>query len=601
MSRRGRSAVLAAIAIVAAMAVIAGAVGGASSEPPSSAGHPALAARGSAGGSAWGGHARRVGAVTRGRIGFALTLRLHEGRLNRYLSHVSLGRGRLSARQFGTRFGESAGQLTQLRMLLSDSGITITRLYPQRTAMLARADVTQLQRVFALRFGRYVTAAGQAYFAAERAPRIPTSLARYVSGLGDLSNAPVSADDIPASGLTPALTADAYDITPLWSRGDNGRGQTIAVATPGGAAPNTGVINLADLQAFAKLNAGSTPHVEIKQVDGGSAYSQQGGSDGETDLDLQVIGGVAPDARIIDYQGSSRPALGHSLADIYNQIEQDGQAKIVSTSYGVCEAALAAQDPGGQQLIDNSLKALDAAGVTVFVASGDTGAYACLQAVQIEPASTLPSAATGLAVQAPASSPYVVSVGGTRLELRTGGSYLAESAWSDPLERSGGGGGISADERRPVWQQGPGVIERGINAAGARQVPDVAGPSDPSSGFAICGTPGGESQPTCAPGNGGTSAAAPFWAASMLLVQQYAARHGAGRLASCFAAPILYVLAAAHQPVPPFHQVMFGNNGYYPARAGWNYATGLGSPDVFNLAQDYAAFLHRRSSRTCPF
>ncbi len=69
------------------------------------------------------------------------------------------------------------------------------------------------------------------------------------------------------------------------------------------------------------------------------------------------------------------------------------------------------------------------------------------------------------------------------------------------------------------------------------------------------------------------------------------AAHGAGSLARCFAAAILYHLAARPQPVAPFHQVMFGNNGYYPASPGWNYAPGLGTPDVFDLAQDYAAFL----------
>ena len=72
-------------------------------------------------------------------------------------------------------------------------------------------------------------------------------------------------------------------------------------------------------------------------------------------------------------------------------------------------------------------------------------------------------------------------------------------------------------------------------------------------------------------------------------------------LAHCFAAPILYDLAARREPVPAFHQVALGNNGYYPASPGWNFATGLGSPDVFNLAQDYADFLRRQPTHRCPF
>jgi subtilase family serine protease len=88
---------------------------------------------------------------------------------------------------------------------------------------------------------------------------------------------------------------------------------------------------------------------------------------------------------------------------------------------------------------------------------------------------------------------------------------------------------------------------------------------------------------------GGTSAATPFWAASMLLIQQYANSHHAGRIG--FADPILYALAKGGQPYPPFHDVTTGSNRYYGAHAGWDPATGLGSPNVYNLARDVVAYL----------
>jgi subtilase family serine protease len=549
------------------------------------------------------GRAHRLGPLSNGTVGFALNLRLRQGQLNAYLAHVTpqgpSGNG-LSAAQFGQRFGPSDADMARLRTLLSQLGITVTQTYPQRTAMLVRAPVSRVDKLFGLRFGRYVTADGKRYFAPERRPRIPASLAPYITSLGDLSDVPIPADDIPTSGLTPAVVAKAYDIKPLWKRGDEGQGETIAIASLFGA------VNTDDITQFAKHEGIASPDIQFRKVDGGSTFSSQQGSDGEVDLDLQVVLGIVPKARIIDYQGSDgsttkQTSLGHSLADIYNAIEQDGQAKIVTTSYGECEALLQNQNPGDQQLIDNSLKALEAANVTVFIATGDTGAYACLQAAQIEPASTLPSGFVQLAIQTPSSSPFAVAVGGTRLDLRSDGSYLAESAWADSLSRSGGGGGISESEPRPTWQKGPGVIEKGLNPHGRRQTPDVAGPADPNSGFFICQTVPGIKSPLCEAGNGGTSAAAPFWAASMLLVQQFAAHNGAGSLDHCFAGPILYDLASTKQPVPPFHPVLFGNNGFYPAHTGWNYATGLGSPDVFNLAQDYAAFLRNRSSKTCPF
>lgn len=551
-----------------------------------------------------GGHARRIGRLSRGTLRFALNLRLHSRALDEYLHHVdpSAGaHGRLTAAGFGTRFGQNEATLAHLRVLLSRLGITVDRLYPQRTAMLVRGKVTRLEQVFSLRFDRYRLPDGRQYFAPQAPPQIPVQLAPYITGLGDLSDRPVLAADIPATGLTPTVTAKAYDFTPLWNAGIRGQGQTIAIASAFGA------INPADIRAFTQRAGIADPQpIEVKQVDGGSTYSPARGSDPEVDLDLQITLGVAPRAHIIDYQGSDgshslQRTLGHSLADIYNQIEQDGQTRIVTTSYGLCESALSEASPGDQQLIDNSLKALEASSVTVFESTGDTGAYACLQALQIQPASNLPGRFTGLSVQTPGSSPYAVAVGGTRLDLRSDGSYLVESAWSNPFERAGGGGGVSASEPRPPWQQGPGVIQPALNPRGARQTPDVAGPSDPNTGFMVCGTDPGAAAPRCHGGQGGTSAAAPFWAASMALVQQYAASHGAGPRAGCFAAPILYALAARPQPVPPFHRIRFGNNGYYPATPGWNFATGLGSPDVFNLAQDYANFLRSQSSKRCPF
>ena len=546
---------------------------------------------------------RRIGRLSSGTIRFALNLRLREHSLDRYLSHVRPAgtHGTITASSFGARFGESETMIAQLRAELAHLGIAVDRVYPQRTAMLVHSSVPRVQQLFSLRFDRYALPDGRRYFSPASTPRIPAELARYITGLGDLSDRPLPSEDIPATGMTPSLTARAYDVTPLWNAGIRGQGQTLAIATAAGA------VNPADLQAFSQRTGAPIPQIEVKQVDGGSHYDPAHGSDDEVDLDLQVSLGMLPAGHIIDYQGpdgssgAGNQSFGHSLADIYNQIEQDGLAHVVTTSYGLCESVLHLQSPGDQQLIDNSLKALEASNVTVFESTGDSGAYACLQALQIQPASKLPSGFDGLSVQTPSSTPYAVAVGGTRVELRADGSYLAESAWSNPLARAGGGGGVSSTEPRPSWQQGPGVVQPGLNPRGLRQTPDVAGPADPNSGFLVCVTDPGASGPTCGGGNGGTSAAAPFWAAALVLVQQYAAAHGAGSLARCFAGPILYDLAARREPVPAFHRVTLGNNGYYPATAGWNFATGLGSPDVFNLAQDYADFLRRLPSHRCPF
>lgn len=89
----------------------------------------------------------------------------------------------------------------------------------------------------------------------------------------------------------------------------------------------------------------------------------------------------------------------------------------------------------------------------------------------------------------------------------------------------------------------------------------------------------------------GTSAATPFWAASMLLVQQFMVSHHAGPL--CFATPLLYGIAGETWHNPPFHDVVLGGNRYYQAGPGWDFATGWGSPNVGNLATAAVAYRRR--------
>ena len=100
-------------------------------------------------------------------------------------------------------------------------------------------------------------------------------------------------------------------------------------------ASRTGTIMLCsfDMARRAAGSGVSIPQITVKQVDGGSRYDPRAGSDIEVDLDLQIVLGLVPGAHIIDYQGAdgsngtAPPSLGHSLADIYNQIEQDGLAQ----------------------------------------------------------------------------------------------------------------------------------------------------------------------------------------------------------------------------------------------------------------------------------
>jgi len=114
-------------------------------------------------------------------------------------------------------------------------------------------------------------------------------------------------------------------------------------------------------------------------------------------------------------------------------------------------------------------------------------------------------------------------------------------------------------------------------SAGLRVIPDVAAAADPDSGFYSVWR---DTDDSLVQGSiGGTSAAAPFWAGSMLLVRQAAAT--AGKQPPGFLAPLFYRVAAADPKA--FHDVTRGGNLGYDAGPGWDAATGLGSPDMARL------------------
>ena len=245
------------------------------------------------------------------------------------------------------------------------------------------------------------------------------------------------------------------------------------------------------------------------------AADTPGDGAGEVSLDIEVIRGIAPQASILTYEG---PNTSDGLAAIVARVVADGRAMILSDSWGKCEKFASSSSIAAEQ---RELAAAFAAGVSVFSASGDNAAYDCRD---IRISQDTFDRDLSPSVDWPASSPSVVAVGGTFLWMREDGSYYDEAGWEEPLSGNGGGGGLSKIQDRPSWQQGAGVDNAASN--GKRQVPDVAGPADPQSGFFVIYTD--PSQGLVSGQIGGTSAAAPFWAASMLLASQPFVSGGAG-------------------------------------------------------------------------
>ncbi|HEX5158536.1 MAG TPA: hypothetical protein VFW17_15090, partial [Ktedonobacterales bacterium] len=230
------------------------------------------------------------------------------------------------------------------------------------------------------------------------------------------------------------------------------------------------------------------------------------------------------------------------------------------------------------QALDNIFQQGAAQGQSFFAASGDAGAYDCGD--------------TSLWVDSPADDPNVVGVGGTTLQTGSGGSYSSESIWSDPSntsrgpEGAGGGGGLSGYFAKPSYQIGPGTTNSYSN--GMRQVPDVSANADPNTGYSVYCTASASGCP--ASGwviVGGTSAAAPLWSSIAADLNQYLAANGKPVLGNVNST--LYFLFNTAQPYAAYHDITSGNNLYYPATSGYDQASGIGTPDVWNMARDLVA------------
>lgn len=481
------------------------------------------------------------------------------------------------------RFAPTSDQVQQVEDFLRAQGLTVQDVAPNHLLIDATGTVAQAQQAFHVQINTYKYG-NRAFYANAQAPSVPASLQALISSIGGLDNSvryqPLGQQMLEAahpnaspSGYGPGELSAAYNTTPLSSAGLQGQNQTVAIFELDG-------YKAADVQQyFQNYNLG-TPAISNVLVGGANGSAGQGAI--EVELDIEVVGAIAPRAQQLIYEG---PNTTQGLNNTYNQIVTDNRAQIISTSWGLCESSTGAAE---LMTLDTIFKEAAAQGIAIYAAAGDAGAYDCGD--------------TSLAVDSPADDPYVTGVGGTNLQLGANNSYGSESVWSDTAdtgrgpEGAGGGGGVSNTFTLPSWQTGSGVISNYSSGqpCGApsgqycREVPDISADADPNSGYAVYCT---VTAAGCSSSGwivvGGTSAAAPFWAGSSALINQYLQSQNLARFGS--ANPALYAIYNGQQAAPAFHDVTTGNNLYYPATSGYDMATGLGSPDVTSLAKDLAA------------
>jgi kumamolisin len=515
--------------------------------------------------------------------------------LDRLNNSLPRDREYLNEEEFNSRFGADPADLARIaawarasKLKVLDSSVPMRRVLVQGSIRdISKALGVELDDYEHPQTGRFRGRVGQIYIPADLSgvvqgvfgldtrkvgrPRIRRGNFRPVDietlGLGSRKKHGTSS--IPASPFPGAFFPPA--VAQLYAYPDEltGSGQNVAIFAFNGTGPDPqGGYKLSALQNyFEKVLGGNTPTITDVLVQGPGndpgpdtdASSNQGDSTGEVMLEMCVVGSVAPGASIFMY---FTEFTSQGWVDALNQaITDENQISVISISYGNPE-----DDPQGAwtsmgvQNVNLAVQAAAAKGITVCCASGDDGSN---------------DGDPPLAhVDFPASSPFVLGVGGTTLVASSGTAptIQSETVWNEVLHSEGAtGGGVSDVFTKPAYQASANVPPSANppHAIG-RGVPDVAAVADPVTGVVVMLIDGKHLEQI-----GGTSASTPMWASLVARLNQ-------GLGARCgFLNPLLYGKFSSGV----LRDITVGNNGAYAAGPGWDACTGLGSPNGGQLLQ----------------
>ena len=507
------------------------------------------------------------------------------------LYHHYLAKG-----QFDASFGPARATVAEVRAQLRHAGLRVGPMSGNDLVLPVTTTVAKAEKAFGVRMSSYRLPSGALVEANTTSPTVPSAIAPYVQAVigldglvqpspAGLTSTPsgATADAArprPPSRMGPDVTyhqpacagatdtgqytaddiAQAYDFEPLYASGDFGVGENVDLVESEG-------FSSSDVSTYQRCYG---THVNVVDVpeDGGNSTP---GS--EAAIDIEDVIGLAPGiSNLFVYVA---PGSYSGIYDDFVAIAQDDDAKVVSTSTnGGCESVVGSSNA---QAENTEFEKMAAQGQTMIASSGDSGSEACWSSVK-NPTQTQ------LAVDDPASQPYVTGVGGTKLSALGNTPAVAptETAWL------GSGGGISSIWDLPAWQLGKGVISAystgapcGNTSGYCREVPDVSLEAGGTDYAMYVGGKWGAWW--------GTSLSAPTWAALIALVDGSSA--GCRKTAVGFLNPALYALALG-VPVD-FNDITTGSNngggkahpGDYNATSGYDLATGLGSPMAANLAQ----------------
>jgi kumamolisin len=462
----------------------------------------------------------------------------------------------LTVAQFTERFGPSQQDYDAVVAFAKANGLAVVGGSRDGMNVLVQGSVLAVQTAFHISLGTYQhPTENRTFFAPDREPTTTLPfLLWHISGLDNFSIPKprlINKNDYAAAhGISPESVvshATAGSGPSASFLGSDMRAAYYGGTALTGAGQNLGLFeyvgtDLADLTTYYK-NVGQTNNVPVTLVstDGTSTacvHTKAGGNcdDTEQTLDMTQALGMAPGlASLVVYVGSTDTAIISAMTT-HNPLPTT-----IGCSWG--------WTPADPSTLDPYFMRMAAQGQTFFAASGDSSTWSSTNEAW------------------PADDAYVVSVGGTDLVTTSAaGPWKSETAWVDS------GGGISPDKIAiPSWQQSSSVINSSNKGSTIyRNGPDVSANANFS--FYVCAD-----QTTCTANSyGGTSFAAPMWAAYLALVNQQLALNR--QAPAGFINPTIYAQNVTSSYGNNFHDITSGTSGSYSAVTGYDLVTGWGSP-----------------------
>jgi hypothetical protein len=465
----------------------------------------------------------------------------------------------LTPQEFTKQFGPTRQDYDAVINFAKTNGLSVRGTYSNRTLVDVSAEVGTIEKALHVRMHTYRHPTEKRnFFAPDAEPSVDLDVPiLHISGLNNFfipHPALVKKDSL--SGVRPASGSGLYG----WLMGADFRNAYVPGVTLDGSGQSVALFELEgyytnDITGYE--NQAGLPKVTIDQIPvddfpGVNLYDPNGIT--EVSLDIEMVISMATNlTRVIVYEAPND--LG-DLPDILNRIATDNLARQISSSWLI----------GDNPSFDTAYQQMAAQGQSFFQASGDNGAFY-----------------TGDINQEQwADDTNITTVGGTTLTMNgSGSSYASEAVWnwfSSGLGLAASGGGTNYNSIPiPAWQVGIDMSTNG-GSTSLRNVPDVSMAAD---GIYVLENDGEQGMV------GGTSAAAPLWAAFTALVNERAAIFGNQPMG--FLNPVIYAIGTGPGYVTNFNDITEGNNTNYVvgddyfATPGYDLCTGWGSPVGGNL------------------